>query len=255
MTNILYRSSASSTPPLATTIKGTPITTVEFDANLKSISDDINTKAPVNNTMLTGVPIAPTAAAGTNTTQLATTEFVTAANNLKADISSPTISSPTFTGVPIAPTAGQGTATTQLATTAFVITEKVVERTTFATLTNKTLTSPILNNPVITNPQNTEVILTDAATVSWDMNLGHVARWIVSVTGRSLAAPTNYKVGGQYTLFLGLVTPATMAPTWPSIILWNYGVEPDLTTTNWTIISLVWSSAHGKFLGTYSPGF
>ena len=54
----------------------------------------------------TGVPTAPTAAAGTATTQLATTAFVT--------------NSPQFTGVPIAPTAAAGTATTQLATTAFV---------------------------------------------------------------------------------------------------------------------------------------
>jgi hypothetical protein len=54
----------------------------------------------------TGIPTAPTAAAGTNTTQIATTAFVT--------------SSPTFTGVPIAPTAASGTNTTQIATTAFV---------------------------------------------------------------------------------------------------------------------------------------
>jgi len=59
----------------------------------------------------TGVPIAPTAAAGTSTTQLATTAFVT--------------SSPTFTGMPIAPTAADITATTQLATTAFVQNQKV----------------------------------------------------------------------------------------------------------------------------------
>ena len=35
----------------------------------------------------TGTPLAPTAAAGTNTTQLATTAFVTAADNLKANLS------------------------------------------------------------------------------------------------------------------------------------------------------------------------
>jgi hypothetical protein len=50
--------------------------------------------------------LAPTAAAGTNTTQLATTAFVT--------------TSPVFTGTPTAPTAAAGTSTTQLATTAFV---------------------------------------------------------------------------------------------------------------------------------------
>ena len=54
----------------------------------------------------TGVPTAPTAAAGTSNTQIATTAFVS--------------QSPQFTGVPIAPTAVAGTATTQLATTAFV---------------------------------------------------------------------------------------------------------------------------------------
>jgi hypothetical protein len=54
----------------------------------------------------TGVPTAPTAAAGTATTQLATTAFVT--------------NSPQFAGVPTAPTAATGTATAQLATTAFV---------------------------------------------------------------------------------------------------------------------------------------
>ena len=57
----------------------------------------------------TGVPTAPTAISGTNTTQLATTAFV---QNNKA--------SPVFTGIPSAPTAIADTNTTQLATTAFV---------------------------------------------------------------------------------------------------------------------------------------
>jgi hypothetical protein len=56
--------------------------------------------------VFTGTPTAPTAAAGTATTQLATTAFVT--------------NSPQFAGVPRAPTAAAGTSTTQLATTAFV---------------------------------------------------------------------------------------------------------------------------------------
>jgi hypothetical protein len=64
---------------------------------------------------LSGVPTAPTAAAGTNTTQLATTAFVTTADNLKANLASPAL-----TGTPTAPTAAAGTNTTQIATTAFV---------------------------------------------------------------------------------------------------------------------------------------
>jgi hypothetical protein len=62
----------------------------------------------------TGVPVAPTAAYNTNTTQLASTAFVQGEKV-----------SPTFTGVPTAPTAAYNTNTTQLATTAFVQGEKV----------------------------------------------------------------------------------------------------------------------------------
>jgi hypothetical protein len=56
--------------------------------------------------IFTGVPTAPTAAAGTSNTQIATTAFVT--------------NSPALSGVPTAPTAANGTNTTQVATTAFV---------------------------------------------------------------------------------------------------------------------------------------
>ncbi|MEJ7694295.1 hypothetical protein, partial [Daejeonella sp.] len=63
----------------------------------------------------TGIPTAPTAAANTNTIQLATTEFVTAAGNLKANIASPAL-----TGIPTAPTAAITTNNIQIATTAFV---------------------------------------------------------------------------------------------------------------------------------------
>lgn len=74
-----------------------------------------NQLATLASPTFTGTPAAPTAAANTNTTQIATTAFVTTADNLKANIASPT-----FTGVPAAPTAANGTNTTQLATTAFV---------------------------------------------------------------------------------------------------------------------------------------
>ena len=109
-------------------------------------------KAPLASPALTGVPTAPTAAAGTNTTQIATTAFVqsAAASAVTAKASSaaplmdgvatsgtstnyareghihPTdtsrapLASPTLTGTPTAPTAAAGTNTTQIATTAFV---------------------------------------------------------------------------------------------------------------------------------------
>ena len=104
------------------------------------------------NIALTGVPTAPTAATGTDTTQVATTAFVNAeiaadrpfeatAANIKmdgaqsvgslntvargdhvhpTDTSRAPLASPSFTGTPTAPTAALGTNTNQLATTAFV---------------------------------------------------------------------------------------------------------------------------------------
>jgi Chaperone of endosialidase len=65
----------------------------------------------------TGTPTAPTAAPGTNTTQLATTAFVMAATQSGYA----PLNSPAFTGVPTAPTAAVGTNTAQLATTAYVL--------------------------------------------------------------------------------------------------------------------------------------
>jgi hypothetical protein len=120
----------------------------------------LNLKANLASPTFTGTPAGPTATVGTNTTQLATTAFVTAAiaggsvtsvagragavvlakadvglSNIDntADADKPVstaqqtalnlkanLASPTFTGVPVAPTATAGTNTTQIATTAFV---------------------------------------------------------------------------------------------------------------------------------------
>ncbi|MEE9683355.1 phage tail protein [Lelliottia amnigena] len=78
--------------------------------------------APKESPTLTGMPKAPTAAAGTNTTQIASTAFVqavvTVLNNALA-LKAP-LASPALTGTPTAPTAAQTVNNTQVATTAFV---------------------------------------------------------------------------------------------------------------------------------------
>ncbi len=106
--------------------------------------------APLASPALSGVPTAPTASGGTNTTQLATTAFVQSAvsalvnsapgaldtlqelaaalgndANFAATMTSALaakapLASPTLTGTPTAPTASAGTSSTQIATTAFV---------------------------------------------------------------------------------------------------------------------------------------
>lgn len=85
----------------------------------RSITDGANAitslAAPFTSPAFLGVPTAPTAAPGTNTTQLATTAFVSTQASSLAPLNSPAL-----TGIPTAPTAAVGTNTTQLATTAFV---------------------------------------------------------------------------------------------------------------------------------------
>jgi phage-related tail fiber protein len=78
--------------------------------------------APKDSPTLTGTPKTPTAPAGTNTTQIASTAFVqavvTALNNALA-LKAP-LAGPALTGTPTAPTAAQTVNNTQIATTAFV---------------------------------------------------------------------------------------------------------------------------------------
>ncbi|EPV0075256.1 phage tail protein [Escherichia coli] len=117
---------------------------------VKSVKDLADTKAPIESPSLTGTPSAPTAAQGTNSTQIANTAFVKAAitalingapgtldtlkeiaaainndpnfsttiNNALA-LKAP-LASPALMGIPTAPTAAQGTNNTQIATTAYV---------------------------------------------------------------------------------------------------------------------------------------
>lgn len=111
---------------------------------------ELNGKAGLSSPAFTGTPTAPTASAGTNTTQIATTAFVrTEVSNLVASApaaldtldelaaalgddpnfattvtnsiaAKAPLASPALTGTPTAPTAAGATNTTQIATTEFV---------------------------------------------------------------------------------------------------------------------------------------
>jgi hypothetical protein len=77
-----------------------------LNANIVSL---LAAKAPLASPTMTGTPTAPTAAAATNSTQVATTAFV---QSQKA--------SPVFTGTVTAPTPSTGLNNNQVATTQFV---------------------------------------------------------------------------------------------------------------------------------------
>lgn len=89
------------------TVKVDQITTSTQTVNVDGL-------APKASPALTGTPTAPTAAADTNTTQIATTAYVVGQAYAK-------LASPALTGTPTAPTATADTSTTQIATTAYVV--------------------------------------------------------------------------------------------------------------------------------------
>lgn len=115
---------------------------INIEAGLTSLD---TLKAPKASPALTGTPTAPTAAADTNTTQVATTAFVlgqassttptmagTAAAGTSTryaradhvhgtDTTRAPLASPALTGTPTAPTAATSTNSTQVATTAYVV--------------------------------------------------------------------------------------------------------------------------------------
>jgi hypothetical protein len=75
LTNFASKDSLASGNPLKV-IKGT-----EIDDEFESIETAIGTKADLASPTFTGTPAAPTAASGTNSTQIATTAFVTTTVN------------------------------------------------------------------------------------------------------------------------------------------------------------------------------
>lgn len=82
MTDYVKSTTFTSKDSLST---GNPLKIVkgaEFDVEFNAIATAVASKADTNSPTFTGVPSAPTAAAGTNTGQLATTAFVSAASTL-----------------------------------------------------------------------------------------------------------------------------------------------------------------------------
>jgi hypothetical protein len=147
------------------------------------------TRAPTASPALTGTPTSTTAAADTNTTQIATTAYVvgqagsatplvngTAAvgTSLRyarqdhvhgTDTTRAALESPTFTGVPAAPTAAVDTNTTQLATTAYVVGQGYLKSatasSTYAPLASAALTG-VPTAPTATAGTNTTQLATTA---------------------------------------------------------------------------------------------
>lgn len=79
MTDYIKSTNFTAKDSLVTGDAGKIVKGSEIDNELVAIASAVSTKANSNNADLTGTPVAPTASSGTNSTQIATTAFVTTA--------------------------------------------------------------------------------------------------------------------------------------------------------------------------------
>ena len=216
---------------------------VKEGSNLVDASTtDISGKADIAGPTFTGVPAAPTATSGTNTTQIATTAFVTAAIPAAVDISGKAnIAAPTFTGVPAAPTAAQGTDTTQLATTAFVNAEIAADLTaaigsTVQAFDADTAKRDTTNTYTALQTMNAGIAIdgpykqTAEAVSALAIDLATGNYFTKTISGNSTFTFTNPPASGTVGSFTLELTHSSGTVTWPSSVKFPADTAPTLTT-------------------------
>jgi len=162
-------------------------------------------RAPLNSPAFSGVPTGPTAAVDTNTTQLATCAFVLAqpVNNIANGI---------VTFIKMASSA--------IATTAEFL----------ANAANKILTADRVWAAAV------PVTLADSATVTPDLNTGIDFVWTLGAAGRTLANPTNAKLGQKGMIYLvqDAIGGRTIT-TWGTNYKFSGGLKPTLSSAGNTV--------------------
>tara|TARA_R110002050_G_scaffold85395_1_gene182281 strand:+ start:272 stop:1030 length:759 start_codon:yes stop_codon:yes gene_type:complete len=196
---------------------------------------DITGKADLAGPTFTGVPAAPTAGSGTNTTQIATTAFVAAA---VPDVSGKAnLASPTFTGTVTIPS---GASIADIGTTIQA----------FDADTAKTDTAQ-----TFTKAQRGQVhTLTDGATINIDFSFANNYR-ITLGGNRTVASPTNFSAGQSGSIFITQDSTGSRTLSWNTI--WNFpgGVAPVLSTTAGAVDRIDYvtdNNIHAVFTGNYS---
>lgn len=199
-------------------------------SDVEVLTADITSKANLASPTFTGTPAAPTAAQGTNTTQIATTAFVNA--EIAADTAAKApLASPTFTGVPAAPTASSGTNTTQIATTAFVT--AAIDPNTATTDTAQTFvpaqtfTAASVHNGGLTVDGPYKQAAEAVSALDIDLSTGNYFTKTISANSTfTFSNPPASGTVGSFTLEL---THTSGTVTWPSSVKFPADTPPTLT--------------------------
>lgn len=214
----------------------------------------------------TGTPAAPTAAADTNTTQVATTAFVvgqasstnpvvdgtatvgTSLRYARADHVHPTdtsraaLASPTFTGTPAAPTAAVDTNTTQIATTAYVVGQG------YAKLASPTFTGTPAAPTAAADTNTTQI-----ATTAYVIGQGYLKSATASSTYQTISGMSSYLTTSSASstylpLSGGNITGALAFNS-------QYGTVGQVLTSQGSGSPPVWANASGGTTGAKSYFF
>ena len=203
--------------------------TSAMTANASIPVADVTGAAPIASPTFTGTPIAPTATAGTNTTQIATTEFVTGA------VASATITDATTIAKGKLQLAGDLAGTADAPTVPGLALKAPLASPTFT----GTVTAPIF--------ASTPQALTDAATISWNPANGLNAS--VTLGGnRTLSFTTTPTVGSYGTLVVSQDATGGRTITLPST------ANKVLGSTSTTTVTLSSAAGAKDILNFYYDG-
>jgi len=198
---------------------------------------DITGKADLAGPTFTGVPAAPTAASGTNTTQLATTAFVAAA---VPDVSGKAnLAGPTFTGTVTIPS---GASIADIGTTI-----QAYDADTAKTDTAQTFTAA---------QRGTITTLTPGTTVTPDLAVSNNFT-LTPAQNTTIANPTNITAGQSGSIFIVQDGTGSRTAAWGSYWDFAAGTAPTLTTTASAVDRVDYvvrssTSIHTVFTGNYS---
>ncbi len=205
----------------------------EIDTEFNAIASAISSKTDSNSPTLTGTPVAPTASAGTNTTQIATTAFVsTAITNERTatttltnkTLTSPTINGGAITGITDLAVADGGTGVSTIAANAVVLGNGTSAIQTVAPSTNGNVLTSNGTTWVSQAPASSVTSVNGQTGAITTTNIDSIGTTIVAVhavtaignSGFTASIDQNATVAGSALRYLYNYTPANWGPAPPT---------------------------------------